>query len=134
MKPSSLPTISVIVPTRDRCDTLIATLRTCLDQDYQRCEIIVSDNVSQDRTEEHVRSLRDPRIRYVRTERRLGMSQNWEFALSHARGEYVTYVGDDDALLPGALLQLAEIIQDTGTDAITWKAASYFWPTSVHPS
>jgi len=77
MKSSSLPTISVIVPTRDRCDTLIATLRTCLDQDYERCEIIVSDNLSNDGTKEHVAAIRDPRVRYVRTDRRLGMSQNW---------------------------------------------------------
>jgi hypothetical protein len=126
--------ISVLVPTRDRCDTLVATLRTCMDQDYDRCEFIVSDNLSQDGTQDHVRSLRDSRIRYLRTGRRLGMSQNWDFALAHAKGEYVTILGDDDALLPGALVELAEFLRHSRADALTWKAASYFWPNSIHPS
>jgi hypothetical protein len=47
------------------------------------------------------------------------------------RSDYVTYVGDDDALLPGALPALASIIQDTNASAITWKWASYFWPDSL---
>ncbi len=125
MTPLSAPRISVVVPTRDRCDTLVASLRTCLDQDYEHCEIIVSDNLSNDGTKEHVTAIRDPRVRYVRTEWRLGMSQNWEFALSHVTGDYVTFVGDDDALLPGALKELSEIIHQTGTHAVTWRAADY---------
>ena len=132
MTPLSAPRISVVVPTRDRCDTLVASLRTCLDQDYEHCEIIVSDNLSNDGTKEHVTAIRDPRVRYVRTEWRLGMSQNWEFALSHVTGDYVTFVGDDDALLPGALKELSEIIHQTGTHAVTWRAAAYVWPNSIH--
>jgi len=126
------PKITVIVPTRDRCDTLVATLRTCLDQNYEHCEIIVSDNLSEDGTKEHVASLHDSRLRYIRTDRRLGMSQNWEFALAHAQGDYVTFVGDDDALLPGALEELAQIIGETRTEAVTWRPASYVWPNSIH--
>jgi glycosyltransferase involved in cell wall biosynthesis len=60
------------------------------------------------------------------------MSHNWEFALSHVRGDYVTYVGDDDGLLPGALSALAAIIRNTGATAISWSWASYFWPDSIN--
>src|ERR1700704_4895381 len=131
MKFSSKPSISIVIPTRERCHTLGATIQTCLDQDYDDCEIIVSDNFSQDETRTVVAAFRDSRMRYINTERRLSMSHNWEFALNHVRSDYVTYVGDDDALLPGALPALASIIQDTNTSAITWKWASYFWPDSL---
>jgi glycosyltransferase involved in cell wall biosynthesis len=124
--------ISVVIPTRERCDTLVSTLRTCTEQNYDKLEIIVSDNASADRTQAYVNSAQDERIRYIRTERRLSMSHNWEFALSHVRGDYVTYVGDDDGLLPGALSALAEIIRETNTEAISWRWASYFWPSSLH--
>jgi glycosyltransferase involved in cell wall biosynthesis len=130
--PRVAPMISVVVPTRERCHTLVHTLQTCADQDYENCEILVSDNYSQDDTQAVVASVRDKRIRYVNTGRRLSMSHNWEFALSLVRGDYVTYVGDDDALLPGALSALATIVGETGTPAITWQWASYFWPDCVH--
>jgi glycosyltransferase involved in cell wall biosynthesis len=124
--------ISVVIPTRERCDTLMSTLRTCTDQHYDKLEIIVSDNASADETAARVTSVKDERIRYFRTPRRLSMSHNWEFALSQVRGDYVTYVGDDDALVPGALGALADIIRETGTDAVSWHWASYFWPSSIH--
>ena len=43
----SAPMISVVIPTRERSRTLVHTLRTCADQDYANCEILVSDNFSQ---------------------------------------------------------------------------------------
>jgi glycosyltransferase involved in cell wall biosynthesis len=122
---------TVVIPTRERCDTLEHTLRTCVMQDYDNLEIIVSDNFSQDDTRQVVNSFKDNRIRYINTGKRLSMSHNWEFALSHVQGDYVTFVGDDDGLLPGALASLAEIIHMTGAKAITWKWASYFWPSCI---
>ena len=126
------PKFSVVIPTRERCDTLASTLQTCLDQNYEDCEIIVSDNFSQDDTKAITASFKDARLRYINTGARVSMTHNWEFALSHVRGEYVTYVGDDDALLPGALAALASIIDRTDARAIIWQWASYFWPSSVH--
>ena len=75
---------NVIVPTRERADVLLHCLRTIVAQDYERLKIIVSDNFSQDHTEEIVRSFRDERISYLNTGARLSMSHNWEFALGHA--------------------------------------------------
>ncbi|MGZ8158598.1 MAG: glycosyltransferase family 2 protein, partial [Methylobacter sp.] len=62
---------TVIIPTRDRAETLEATLRTCLRQTYENFEIIVSDNCSGDNTKEIVDGLHDPRIRYINPGRRL---------------------------------------------------------------
>jgi glycosyltransferase involved in cell wall biosynthesis len=126
------PLISVIIPTRERCETLRSTLQTCVDQDYGHCEIIVSDNFSQDETRAVVASAMDSRVRYVNTGRRVSMSHNWEYALSQATGDYVTVIGDDDALLPGALSFLAALVVDTGTKAVSWNFASYFWPSCIH--
>ncbi len=68
---------TVIIPTRDRAETLEATLRTCLRQTYPNFEIIVSDNCSDDNTKEIVDGLHDPRIRYINPGRRLSMSGNF---------------------------------------------------------
>jgi hypothetical protein len=45
----------------------------------------------------------DSRLRYERNERRVGPTENARRALDHARGRYVTLLGDDDIMLPGFL-------------------------------
>ncbi len=120
---------TVVIPTRERCDTLEHSLRTCVTQDYDDLEILVSDNYSQDRTREIVDSYKDPRIRYINTGKRVSMSDNFEFALSHVKHEgYVIFIGDDDGLMPNAIQDINTTIFQTGAQVLRWDVASYFWP------
>lgn len=120
---------TVIIPTRERADTLEHTLRTVTSQEHDNLEIIVSDNQSTSATRDVVSSARDPRVRYLNTGRRLSMSDNWEFALGHATGDWVTVVGDDDGLLPGCLNRINDVIQASGAEAIRTHAAWFEWPS-----
>jgi len=125
----SIPKLTVIIPTRERADTLFHTLRTVVEQDYEKLEIIVSDNASLDNTEEVVKGYADKRLKYINTGERLGMSENWEFALKHVTGDFVMYLGDDDGLLPHACTDVANIINKTGTKAVIWNKPNYNWPS-----
>ena len=120
---------TIIIPTRDRADTLVHALRTVTMQDYAALEIIVSDNCSQDNTREVVEANDDARIVYVNTGQRLSMTHNWEFALAHARGSWIGYLGDDDGLLPGSIAAAAEIAEATGIELIRSRSAFYQWPS-----
>lgn len=120
---------TVIIPTRERHDTLRSTLQTCVTQEYDNLTFLVSDNASQDATSEVVRSFHDPRIRYVRAANRLSMASNWEFALSHVDDGYVLVLGDDDGLLPHAISELAALAAETRCEALAWEQAGYTWPT-----
>lgn len=122
---------AVLIPTRNRCETLRSTLLTCTQQNYERLTIIVSDNVSDDQTRDIVDSVQDPRIRYIRPERRLSMSGNFEFSLGHVDKGYLMHLGDDDALIADSLSYVDEIIRETGTQAVTSSHALYHWPTSL---
>ena len=122
---------TVIIPTRERSDVLKAALKTVLTQNYENLEVIVSDNFSCDDTEDVVASFDDKRIRYINTGKRVGMSQNWEFALTHVSNGWLTVIGDDDGLLPGALEKVAEIIRQTGAKAIRSATCSYGWPCLI---
>jgi glycosyltransferase involved in cell wall biosynthesis len=125
----------VIIPTRERADTLKWTLKTCVTQAYDNLEIIVSDNFSQDNTYEVVKSYQDSRIKYINTGERVSMSSNWEFALSHINFDentYVTFIGDDDGLLPNALQEINDLIKKLGdVDAIAWEKAQYTWRNCI---
>src|SRR5882672_8176756 len=112
------PKITVIVPTRARSDVLQKTLLTATNQNYPRLEIIVSDNFSGDETEDVVRGIKDSRIKYLNTGRRISMAKNWEFALSHVNSGWVAIIGDDDGLMPESVRKVAEIISDTDVQAI----------------
>jgi hypothetical protein len=122
------PRITVIIPTRARCDVLQKTLLTVTNQSYPKLEIIVSDNFSGDRTEDIVRSIKDPRVRYVNTGRRVSMAKNWEFALSHVDSGWVSIIGDDDGLMPAAIRRVAELIGETDVQAIRSSVCAYLWP------
>ena len=123
------PRITVIIPTRERCDVLEKSLRTVTAQQYDNLEIIVSDNFSQDRTREVVEASGDSRVRYVNTGRRLSMSDNWEFALSHVTDGWVAMLGDDDGLLQGAVAKVAGLIDDADVLAIRAERCAYIWPS-----
>jgi len=102
-------------------------LQTCVEQDYQDFEILVSDN-SPGAAEATVLAFRDPRIRYIRPDRYLPMARHWDFIIPHMTGELVTFIGDDDGLMPGALREVAAIAARHGLQPIQHTIAHYCWP------
>jgi glycosyltransferase involved in cell wall biosynthesis len=126
---STAPLISVVIPTRERARTLHHTLRTVLAQPGDRFEVIVSDNVSEDGTRDVVEGLADPRLRYVRTDRRLSMCDNWDFAFRHVRGRYAIVIGDDDALAVGAIPDLERFVLERPFPVYYWEPSIYKWPS-----
>jgi hypothetical protein len=128
-----MPFISVLVPTRERSETLYFALKTLCAQDFADAEFIVSDNASEDDTASVVAQFKDPRVRYIRTPKRVSMTNNFNFAIEHARGAYIVSIGDDDGLTPGALTALAELAGRFDADAISWTKGVYCWPNYPHP-
>lgn len=120
---------TVIIPTRERAETLGPCLRTALAQDYGNLEIIVSDNCSWDGTRDLVRGFKDKRVKYINTGRRVSMTQNFEFALSQVKKGWVSILGDDDGLLPAALEKAAGLIKATGVKALKSDVCLYAWPS-----
>jgi len=124
----SAPLLSIVIPTRERMETLSSAIATALDQRSRRFEVLVCDNHSQDGTRELVGAIRDPRVRYVNPGARVSMSDNWEFALRHAEGRHVLFIGDDDAVMPGAIDRLEPLLESNASPIFTWPRATYMWP------
>jgi hypothetical protein len=126
-----MPLISLVIPTRDRDQTLQYTLQTATEQAFADCEIMVSDAAGRPETRTLVEEAqrRDPRVRYVSPPAKLGMSEHWDFALEQTRGDYIIYMGDDDGILPGALETIAaEIKRRDRPQILTWPQCTYMWP------
>lgn len=132
---STGPRLTVLIPTRDRCQTLGSAIQSCLVQNYDDLQIVVSDNCSRDDTAAVVASFHDRRLRYVRTPRRLSMTGNFEFSLSLVDSDaYIMHLGDDDGLVVDGAAQVARIIGDTGVRAVNSAHAVYHWPSSLYPN
>lgn len=120
----------IIIPTKGGRELYLPwAIRSCLDQEHQNFEVLVSNNGGAPAVREIVTSLTDPRIRYIETDRLLPMAVHWEFAVSQGKGDVLTIIGDDDALMPHALARLNTIfMQDDGLECVTHNPGQYYWP------
>ena len=122
------PRFSIIIPTRERAQTLYHTLVGCLRQEYDDYEIVVCDNASSSATLDVIERLSSPRIVYHRSPDLLCMADNFNLAFSVSTGEYVLFIGDDDGVMPYAFAQVDALIRETGSKAVTWNTGVYSWP------
>ncbi|MBI2620131.1 MAG: glycosyltransferase family 2 protein [Ignavibacteriales bacterium] len=97
------PVVSVILPTRNRSQLLSRAMKSVLAQTFPDFELIVIDEGSTDDTPRVVESFVDERIHSIRHEvfRGPGAARNAGVELS--RGEYITFLDDDDEFLPNKL-------------------------------
>jgi glycosyltransferase involved in cell wall biosynthesis len=119
---------NVIIPTRNRLATLQYALKTVLKQNYQNFKIIISDNFSSDGTRDYIQGLDSSKIDYFNTEKNLSMSSNYEFAISKIKEGFVILIGDDDGLLPSALMDINNVINQGNILAIASNPVVYYWP------
>lgn len=128
------PLFSIVIPTRNRAHLLRYALQSVLEQKFDDLEIVVSDNYCSDNTPDVVRELADKRVHHFRTERALSMPDSWEFALSKARGEWITFLADDCAICPRMLEALARLIPESMSTVLSWSNAGYFQHTWYEPN
>lgn len=125
----SEPFFSIVIPTRNRADTLQYTIKTILNQNFQDYEIIVCNNNSIDNTEEVINSFSDERIKCISSDIDLSMTDNWELAYTNANGQYITYLADNDGFINGSLLFMSELLKlNNYPRIIRWEKNLYNWP------
>jgi glycosyltransferase involved in cell wall biosynthesis len=73
---------------------------------------VVSVNNCTDNTEDILADFSDPRLRIVRPQEFLEMSDNWRFCIEHSRGDYVNLLSSDDILLPDYAIEQSTILDE----------------------
>jgi glycosyltransferase involved in cell wall biosynthesis len=129
-----MATFSIVIPTRARADTLGQAIQSALGQTHDDVEIVVQECGDDPATAETVAALSDPRIRFHKTGTQVPMSENWERALDRITGDYVFYLGDDDALLPDACAIAQRFFASGEADVLSWAPCGYFWPRHADPA
>ena len=109
--------VSVVIPTWNREALLERAVRSALAQEGpERIEVLIMDDGSTDGTEERIRGLGDPRIRYFRLEHG-GACAARNRGAEEARGEYIAFLDSDDTWRPEKARIQLEALERTGADA-----------------
>jgi hypothetical protein len=121
-----MPLFSIVIPTRKRAHLLRYALKSALQQTFGDYEIIVSNNGSDEDVRRVVSELGNGKVKYFRTAEVLRMPDHWEFALSHARGEWITFLIDRVVLQRNCLEMVWRAIEETKARVISWRWGSYY--------
>jgi glycosyltransferase involved in cell wall biosynthesis len=92
----SNPKFTIITPTYNRQDLVQTTIQSILDQTFKDWELIIVDDGSTDNTEQAIqRFLKNDRIKYIK-KANSGQADSLNVGVSHASGEFITFLDSDD--------------------------------------
>ncbi len=119
------PTISVIIPTYNRADTLELAIRSVLKQTVSVAEVLVCDDGSTDNSKAVVEAIHDPRVIWVTGPRagRPAIPRNRGIML--AKGDWLAFLDSDDEWLPTKIERQLERLR--GTRALACCTNAWRW-------
>ncbi len=104
--------VSIVIPTYNRAELLMAALKSLQNQSYQNLEIIIVDDCSTDATAEAVKRLGDDRIVYIKHKVNKGGAEARNTGIQHATGDYIGFLDSDDEWLPDKTKRQLDIISE----------------------
>ena len=117
--------LSICIPTFNRqgyLDALLANIEKQLKQFdlYQKVEVIVSDNCSEDETASTATKYANF-VDYSRNDKNIGPDANFLSLFSKAEGEYIWLPGDDDEIRGDTIAYIINCIEDLKFDFLYLK-------------
>ncbi len=108
------PLVSIGLPVYNGADYLKSTIDSILAQTFKDFELIISDNASNDATQQICEeyAAKDHRIIYIRNQENVGAIQNYLNLLEASRGKYFKWAGHDDLLKPKLIEKLVEALEN----------------------
>ncbi len=100
-----IDSVSIVIPTWNRADSIEKAITSALDQTHAPLEILVCDDGSTDRTEEIVRAIDDPRVKWLPGPRGGCPAIPRNRGINASRGEWLAFLDSDDSWLPNKLAE-----------------------------
>ncbi len=123
--------LSIIIPTKNRYQYLNDCIISLSELDREKVEIIVHDN-SDDNSEflNFLPSQQLSNLKYYHKEGKLSQTENSNYAVDYATGEYCCFIGDDDTV-SSAIVPVTEYLRENGIPACVCDVATYYWEDVV---
>ena len=106
------PKVSIGLPVYNGGQFIRKRLKSLLSQTFTDFELIISDNASTDYTSEICKEFEknDKRIRYIRQEKNMGISWNFNFVLKEAKYDYFVWADAEDLWHPEFLQKNIDVL------------------------
>ena len=115
---SSLPSITLAIPARNETDELNECLRSILQTNYPKLEVLVVDDCSQDNTSDIIKKFAHQGVRFIsgKTPPQSWLAKNYAYhqLLDEAGGKYVIFCGTDVRYEPDSLRIIMQSVVDAG--------------------
>jgi glycosyltransferase involved in cell wall biosynthesis len=109
---SKAPLVSIITAVYNGEKYLTETIESILNQSYSNLECIIIDGKSTDNTVEIIKKY-ESRLAFWKSETDRGLYEAWNKALAVAKGEWICFVGSDDILLPNAIQDYIQLLNQS---------------------
>lgn len=104
--------VSVIMPAYNCTAYISAAIESALVQDVP-LEVLVIDDCSSDNLDRLMERYRfDPRVRYVKNRKRMGVAYSRNRGIAMARGSYIAFLDADDLWAKGKLKRQLELMRE----------------------
>lgn len=105
--------IDILIPCAGNGDYVEATIGSVLRQDYADFRLWLIDNASSHlKYKNAADGIADERIRYLRYEKRLPMTENWNRCLESVDSDFFCFIHDDDIWAPNFLTSSMRMFQE----------------------
>jgi Glycosyl transferase family 2 len=119
-EPNGQPWLTIALPVYNVAAYLPACLESIFAQIDHGVEVLAVEDCSTDNTPDVLRAQQQrwPSLRVVQHERNLGLSGARNTGLANAQGTYIWFLDADDLMLPGAIAQLRQTIDQWQPDLV----------------
>ncbi len=125
---------TVVIPTRNRSDLAIRSVRSVVEYQGQDVQLLVSDNSTNasdiETLSEFCRDLADSRVTYLRPPQPLPMTEHWEWAmqqaLNFAEASDFLYLTDRSMFKPGELAKVIDLARQHPDQVIAYDWITIF--------
>lgn len=105
--------VSILIVSFNAEKYIEKTIKSCLNQTYKNCEILLLDNASADGTLKIAKKLQvaDARLKIFESQKNLGPYGGLNFLLEKAKGEYIAIQDHDDIWFPKKIEKQVEFLE-----------------------
>ena len=115
--------VSVIIPTWNRAEAVVAAVGDVLRQTESDLEVLVCDDGSTDDTRARLEAISDPRLRWLDGPRSGCPAAPRNRGIARANGEWIAFLDSDDRWLPTKLARQLAVASAAGVGAVSSNAS-----------
>ncbi len=114
--------VSVLISVRNDESNILKSVESILNQTYEKIEILIVDDQSDDNTYSILKSINDKRIKLYKNENNLGLTKSLNFLINQSKGEIIARQDSDDISLIDRIEKQVRVLSNTKFKVCTSRA------------